>query len=76
MTNGGPFAPGLKTLEDAATIRGRVLLAFEEAEREPDPALPAALLTFVISAQAPQASSLPAPSPSSPELPCRQTSAT
>ena len=28
-----PFAPGLKTLEDATTIRGRILLAFEEAER-------------------------------------------
>src|ERR1700733_11706692 len=31
-----PFAPGLKTLEDATTIRGRILLAFEEAERQPD----------------------------------------
>jgi NADH dehydrogenase len=28
------FAPGLKTLEDALEIRRRVLLAFEEAERE------------------------------------------
>ncbi|HJX85540.1 MAG TPA: NAD(P)/FAD-dependent oxidoreductase, partial [Candidatus Angelobacter sp.] len=28
------FAPGLKTLEDAIEIRGRVLLAFEMAERE------------------------------------------
>lgn len=43
-----PFAPGLKTLEDATTIRRRVLLAFEEAERESDAALRAALLTFVI----------------------------
>jgi NADH:ubiquinone reductase (H+-translocating) len=32
-----PFAPGLKTLEDATTIRRRILLAFEQAEREPDP---------------------------------------
>lgn len=32
-----PFAPGLKTLEDATTIRRRMLLAFERAEREPDP---------------------------------------
>ena len=31
-----PFAPGLKTLEDATTIRGRILLAFEEAERQSD----------------------------------------
>jgi NADH dehydrogenase len=43
-----PFAPGLKTLEDATTIRRRILLAFEEAERESDPARRAALLTFVI----------------------------
>jgi NADH:quinone reductase (non-electrogenic) len=28
------YAPGLKTLEDATNIRGRVLLAFERAERE------------------------------------------
>jgi NADH dehydrogenase len=42
------FAPSLKTLEDATTIRGRILLAFEEAEREPDAARRAALLTFVV----------------------------
>src|SRR5437763_6236484 len=41
-------APGLKTLDDALEIRRRVLLAFEEAEREADPARPAQLLTFVI----------------------------
>lgn len=43
-----PFAPGLKTLEDATTIRRRILLAFEKAERETDPLKRAALLTFVI----------------------------
>ncbi len=43
-----PYAPGLKTLEDATTIRRRVLLSFERAEREVDPARRAALLTFVI----------------------------
>jgi NADH dehydrogenase len=43
-----PFAPGLKTLEDATTLRRRILVAFERAEREPDPARRAALLTFVI----------------------------
>ena len=43
-----PFAPGLKTLEDATTIRGRILLAFEEAEHEPDAEKRAALMTFVI----------------------------
>ena len=43
-----PFAPGLKSLEDATTIRRRLLVAFEEAERETDPARRAALQTFVI----------------------------
>lgn len=42
------LAPGLKTLEDATEIRRRVLLAFERAEREPDPVRRAALLTFVV----------------------------
>lgn len=41
-------APGLKTLEDATTIRRRFLLAFERAEREADPARRRALLTFVV----------------------------
>jgi len=41
-------APGLKTLEDATTLRRRILLAFERAERETDPARREALLTFVI----------------------------
>ena len=42
------YAPGLKTLEDALDIRRRVLLAFEEAEREPDPNRQRRLLTFVV----------------------------
>ena len=41
-------APGLKTLEDAIAIRRRVLLAFERAERESDPARQEVLLTFAI----------------------------
>jgi NADH dehydrogenase len=41
-------APGLKTIEDATEIRRRVLVAFEAAEREADPAKRAAWLTFVI----------------------------
>jgi NADH dehydrogenase len=41
-------APGLKTLEDALEIRRRVLIAFERAEREMDPARRAAELTFVV----------------------------
>jgi NADH:ubiquinone reductase (H+-translocating) len=43
-----PHAPGLKTLEDATTIRRRILLSFERAERETDPQRRAALMTFVI----------------------------
>jgi NADH dehydrogenase len=43
-----PFAPGLKTLEDATTLRRRILVAFERAERESDQRARAALLTFVI----------------------------
>jgi len=41
-------APSLKTLEDAYHIRRRVLLAFEHAERETEPAKRAAWLTFVV----------------------------
>ncbi|THK34961.1 NAD(P)/FAD-dependent oxidoreductase [Ensifer sp. MPMI2T] len=43
-----PVAPGLKTLEDATTIRRRVLLAFERAELEEDAAKRDALLTFTV----------------------------
>ncbi len=42
------LAPGLKTIEDATEIRTRILLAFEHAEMEHDPALRRALLTFVV----------------------------
>ncbi|MGH9313685.1 MAG: NAD(P)/FAD-dependent oxidoreductase [Vicinamibacterales bacterium] len=41
-------APGLKTLDDALTIRRRVLLAFERAELEPDSDRRRRLLTFVV----------------------------
>ena len=41
-------APGLKTLEDATTIRRKLLLAFEAAERETDAEKRRALLTFVL----------------------------
>ena len=43
-----PFAPGLKTLDDALEIRRRVLLAFERAESEADAVKQAAWLTFVV----------------------------
>lgn len=42
------YAPGLKTLEDATTLRRHILMAFEKAERETDPVRLAARLTFVI----------------------------
>jgi NADH dehydrogenase len=42
------LAPGLKDLDDASEIRRRVLLAFEAAERERDPAARRARLTFAI----------------------------
>jgi len=41
-------APGLKTIEDALSIRKRIFLAFESAEREPDPMKRRAWMTFVI----------------------------
>src|SRR6185295_16143516 len=43
-----PHAPGLKSVEDALEIRRRILLAFEEAEREQDHERRRALLTFAI----------------------------
>jgi NADH dehydrogenase len=43
-----PLAPGLKTIEDATEIRARILLAFEEAEKERDPKRVPGLLTFVV----------------------------
>ena len=41
-------APGLKTLDDALEIRARIFGAFELAEREPDPAEQARLMSFVV----------------------------
>jgi NADH dehydrogenase FAD-containing subunit len=43
-----PVAPGLKKIEDATAIRHRILVAFERAEAESDPAERRRLLTFVI----------------------------
>ena len=42
------FAPGLKTLDDALRIRSQILLAFEKAENEPDPAERDRLMTIVV----------------------------
>jgi NADH:ubiquinone reductase (H+-translocating) len=43
-----PWAPALKTVEDATMIRHKVLVAFEAAERFTDPEERRAWLTFVI----------------------------
>jgi NADH dehydrogenase len=43
-----PYAPGLKTIEDALEIRRRVFLAYEAAEREESDAARASWLTFVV----------------------------
>ena len=42
------FAPGLKNVDDATHMRRQILLAFEAAEREPDPQKLRAWMTFVI----------------------------
>ncbi len=43
-----PFAPGLKTIEDALEIRRRVLLAFELAERQANAEKEQVQLNFVV----------------------------
>jgi NADH:ubiquinone reductase (H+-translocating) len=42
------FAPGMKSIDDALELRGRILGAFEQAERSGDPSRRAKLLTFVV----------------------------
>src|SRR5256885_12922964 len=42
------FAPGLKSIVQATSIRRKILLAFEMAERETDPEKRKGLLTFVL----------------------------
>jgi NADH dehydrogenase len=41
-------APGMKTIDDALELRGRIFGAFEMAEREPDARLRRMWLTFVV----------------------------
>jgi NADH:ubiquinone reductase (H+-translocating) len=43
-----PYAPGLKTIDDATYLRRRILLAFERAETEPDADERRRLLNFVV----------------------------
>jgi NADH dehydrogenase len=42
------FAPGMKTIDDALELRGRIFGAFEMAESEDDPEARRAWLTFVV----------------------------
>jgi len=42
------FAPGMKTIDDALEVRGRILGALELAERSSDPARREKLLTFTV----------------------------
>ncbi len=42
------FAPGMKSIDDALELRGRILGAFEQAERSSDPVRRQKLLTFVV----------------------------
>jgi NADH:ubiquinone reductase (H+-translocating) len=42
------FAPGMKSIDDALEVRGRILSAFEQAERSRDPQRRAKLLTFTV----------------------------
>lgn len=42
------FAPGMKTIDDALELRGRILSAFEQAERSRDAARREKLLTFTV----------------------------
>ncbi|HUH72487.1 MAG TPA: NAD(P)/FAD-dependent oxidoreductase [Mycobacterium sp.] len=42
------FAPGMKSIDDALEVRGRILGAFEQAERSRDPERRARLLTFTV----------------------------
>jgi len=44
----GAFAPGMKTIDDALELRGRILGAFEAAEVATDPAERQRRLTFVV----------------------------
>jgi len=43
-----PFAPGLKQIDDATSIRSRLLFAFEQAENAGSPEVQREMLTFVI----------------------------
>ncbi len=73
-----PFAPGLKTLDDAFLIRRRVLLAFERAERaerEADPERRQSWLNFIVVGGAPTGVELAGTLIELARQPCRAISA-
>jgi len=49
----GPYAPGLKSVRDAMSIRSHILDAFEQAEATDEPAVRRKLWTFLICDTAP-----------------------
>ncbi len=67
----GAFRAGPEDLEDATSIRRRILLSLELAERETDEARRTALLTFVIVGGGPPAWNWRVPSPNSRTRICR-----
>lgn len=65
------LAPGLKTIEDALTIRQRIFAAFEAAEKESNPERQQAWLTFVIVGRGPPGWNWQGRSPKLPIVPSR-----
>ncbi|NKZ75263.1 FAD-dependent oxidoreductase [Rhodococcus hoagii] len=59
------FAPGMKTIDDALELRGRILGAFEQAELSDDPEERRRLLTFVVVGAGPTGVEMAARSPNS-----------
>jgi hypothetical protein len=68
------FAPGMKSIDDALELRGRIFGAFELAELATDQAEIDRLMTFVVVGAGPPVSRWPGRSPSSPTARCGRTS--
>jgi NADH dehydrogenase len=70
------FAPGMKTIDDALELRGRILGAFEQAELSDDQEEKDRLMTFVVVGAGPTASNSQDRSQNSPTAPSTERSAT
>jgi NADH dehydrogenase FAD-containing subunit len=68
-------APGLKSVNDATSIRSRILAAFEQAEATDDPVVRDTLLTFLICGAGPTGVELQARSRNSPGMAWKRSSA-